>query len=119
MLPCVECLSYTRVETFLLVTVMNWKRFACCHRPLTRVLAMVLAMVRSGGGGNRWLRMARFACAARAGAPASRLGTRRQYPAMGLTWQCGAIVKIRAVRVRVRFRLSVRVRVRVSYDDAS
>ena len=93
----------------------DWKRFACCRRPLTRVLAMVLVMVRSGGGGNRRLLMARLARAAHAGAPASRVGTRRQYPAMGLKWQCGATVRIRVVRVRVR----VRLRVRVSYDDAS
>ena len=80
---------------------------------------MVLAMVRSsGGGGNQRLRMARLARAARAGAPASRVGTRRQYPVMGLKWrQCGATVRIWVVRVRVRVRL--RVRVRVSYDDVS
>ena len=64
--------------------------------------------------------MARLARAARAGAPASRVGTRRQYPAMGLKWrQCGATVRIRVVRVRVRVRVRLRVRVRVSYDDVS
>ena len=87
---------------------------------MTRVLAMVLAMVRSVGGGGQRLRIAGFARAARAGAPASRVGTRRQYPAMGLKWrQCGATVRIRVVRVRVRIWARLRVRVRVSYDDAS
>ena len=50
---------------------------------LTRVLAMVLEMVRSGGGGNQWPRKAQLASAVRAGAPASRVDTRRQHPAMG------------------------------------